>query len=274
MIVISRDLVLAETPGLNFPVIGWRNGVTVSNLIASSAADGFPASNMAEPSTYLRWVADSADAQTLTIAIAAADPIDYVAIAGHNLGSAQIAIAVDGATEETGSPPAPDWTEIVEESLVAGDEPLILRFAPQAFASLRVRLAAGVLPATAAVVYVGKLLVCERGLATDDHAPINLGRATRATNNRSESGQFLGRIVTGQTSQSSAAFAHLTSAWYRAEFDPFLRAAVEQPFFWAWKPSEFPRDVGYCWLTNDPVPMVSRATGRIAIDLQMGAALL
>jgi hypothetical protein len=51
---------------------------------------------------------------------------------------------------------------------------------------------------------------------------------------------------------------------------PFVATAKNDPFFFAWKPQEFPTDVGYCWLTNDPQPSVDFNTKRMGITLQMG----
>jgi hypothetical protein len=269
VIVISRDLVLSPLAAerLNLPVIGWHNMVTISNATASSTAIGYPISNVANPSTQLKWRAASTAAQTVELGVAATDDIDYVGIAGHNFGSAGIALAID----RNGASPA--WDEIVEEFMPATDDAIIARFTPGAYSRLRLRLASGSAAAQVAVIYVGKLLVCERGLP-GDHTPVNLGRSSKVTNNRSEAGHFLGRVQTGRQAGSQASFRHLTSGWYRTYFDPFLKVAETEPFFFAWKPQEFPGDVGYCWLTNDPQPTRDFTTGRMHVDLNLGAALI
>lgn len=276
MIVIANSLVLSETAEpLDTPVFGWRNLVTANAVSATSADPGHPASNVANPSTALKWVAapgSPEDDQYLTVTIDSVDNVDYVGIAGHNLGSGRIPVSIEGATQEVGSPPEPDWTEIVPPSIRANDEPLIFRFTPQSLSGLRIRMQPGVEAPEIAVVHVGKLLVAERGTSAD-HTPINLGRQTNIVTGRSESGKFLGRIVLGESRQTSFSIQHMKSAWYRAKFDPFIAQAQEKPFFFAWRPQEFPGDVGYCWLTSDPQPQVSFETGRISVELQMGGAL-
>src|SRR5215510_8680105 len=97
MIVLSQALVLnPQDIELNTPVFGWENMAADGLVTATSEADGFPASNLTNPSTALRWKADesaspgpdSAD-QYLTVQLAGADDIDYLAIAVHNLGTGQ-----------------------------------------------------------------------------------------------------------------------------------------------------------------------------------------
>src|SRR5262249_36635016 len=102
MIVISSSLALSPSAAnpLNTPVFGWRSIVTAGNISATSEAAGFPATNVANPSTNLRWVADPgspAGDQYLTIAVGDVDPVDYLAVAVHNFGTGNIPVSVEGS---------------------------------------------------------------------------------------------------------------------------------------------------------------------------------
>lgn len=271
MIVISNNIVLGAGESLATPIFGWRNLVTATNVSATTEHPDHPAANLANPSTALRWLASPgspAGDEYLTVAINSVDPVDYLAIARHNLGSASCVVSVEGASEMTGSPEEPDWQELVQEVMLPDDGPALFRFTPQALTHIRLKIQPGSDVPTVAVLYVGKLLVAERGIASD-HTPINFGRVEDRVNAVSENGQFLGRIILSESRQASLSFRHLTPGWYRQHMDPFIKASGEKPFFVAWKPQEFPRDVGYCWMTNQPQPIVSFDTGRIAIDLEM-----
>jgi hypothetical protein len=127
---------------------------------------------------------------------------------------------------------------------------------------------AGAAPPTIAVVYAGALLVLQRRIYVG-HTPIPYGRSAKITNGRSESGNFLGRIVLNEKTQSAVKMQNLTPAWYRQHLDPFIAASKEAPFFFAWRPLSYPREVGYAWMTNDPQPSNARANGMMQIDLQM-----
>lgn len=119
-----------------------------------------------------------------------------------------------------------------------------------------------------AVLYCGKLLVLQRRFYVG-HVPINYGRKVNVISGQSESGQFLGRIVTGRATATSVALQNLTPTWVRQNLVPFLRAAEDQPFFFAWRPQTYPREVGYAWLTNNPEPMNQRPNGMMSCTLQM-----
>lgn len=275
-VVISNSLTLTPTAsggGIvdgNNPIIGYDNLVTAANISATTQEAGSPASNMANPSTALRWralIGSSAADQFIRIDVATVEQIDYVGIARHNFGSAQIAVSVEGMANADASPET--WIEIVQETIPANDQPLILRFAPAAYAAVRMRLQPGIVAPTAAVVYVGKLLVLQRRVSVG-HTPINYGRASKVINARSESGNFLGRIVLNETTKTAVSLQNLTPDWYRSYFDPFVTAGRENPFFWAWRPTDYPAECGYAWLTDDPVPTNQRSNGMMQVSFEMG----
>lgn len=274
MLVISSSMVLAADPGVNLthPLIGPGGDFNLATLGAVSAtteASGFPASNLANPSTALKWrgVVDNPSAyEYVTISTGSIDPVDYVAVARHNWGSAAIPVAV--GYFDTSSPPV--WVELVQEVLLADDGPVMFRFDPQSRANVSIRLDVGTVAPEAAVVYCGKLIVMERGLhVPGQHVPLDFGRDANVADGMSESGEFLGRIVLGSLSDSQADFQHLTPAWFRTYLDPFIEGSKEWPFFFAWAPSEYPYEVGYAWMLGNPKPSVDTVTRRVSVQLTM-----
>lgn len=277
-VVISTSYVISDTVSGggtitgNNPVIGYANLVTAANIAATTEADGFPASNMANPSTNLRWEGELSSPEAdeyITVTTNAADPMDYIAIARHNLGSAQIAVSVEYLDTDA-SPEA--WEELIAPVMLPNDGPALFRFPPQALAAIRLRLQPGSEAPTIAVVYTGKLLVLQRQIYVG-HTPMPYGRSIKVTNARSESGNFLGRIVLNQKTGTSLTLQNLTPDWYRANIEPFLLAAQETPFFFAWRPQSYPREVGYGWLTNDPKPQNQRGNGMMSVELQMSGVV-
>ncbi len=269
MIVFSSSLVLSDAQGVNAnnPLIGYDNRATVSSTTTTTAAAGFPATNLANPATYSRWQAEETGVDEYIMVVPNDDePIDYFAVARHNFGSAQIPVSIEYTTDNLGGSPI-DWTEAVQDVLLSDDSPVLFRFNEVVPTAIRLRMQPGDDVATAAVVYTGKLLVVQRRIYVG-HTPIKYGRQTKITNGRSESGNFLGRIVTGEKVTSAVALQNLTPGWYREYLDPFLQSAQEAPFFFAWRPSDYPREVGYAWLTNDPQPNNQRHNGMMQIQLQ------
>lgn len=275
-VILSQAFALA--PGdvpLDTPIFGWNNLLSEGTLEATSEDADFPASNLLNSSTALRWKAEAIESpptvdQYLTVTFAEAQELDYLAIAVHNFGTWQNILSVEGF-DDIASPAFSQ--ELVEEHLVANDNPIIFRFAPTILGGIRLRIQASPLadPDTPfiSVMHVGKLLVMPRG-THQDHTPINLFPQANVMTGKSETGNFLGRVVLSESRSTNIAFNRLTSAWYRTYMAPFIAASKSDPFFFAHMPQTFPADVGYCWMTNDPQPARHFDTGTMALSLQMG----
>jgi hypothetical protein len=268
MIVYATGLAATEEYAINTPIFGLDNLVTVASVEATTEATGFPAANLANPSTALYWRGNDTSSppadEYLTVEFAAAE-VDYIAVAGHNFGSAGIPVSVE--VDDGSSPQI--WTPVAGLSLTPTDDaPLLFRFAPETIVGIRLKLEPGSEQPTAAVLYTGKLLVAPRGTHTD-HVPINLARTFNEISGRSESGQFLGNIILGEGRQTSFALRQLTNDWYRANMDSFIETAKDTPFFFAWRPVAYPTDVGYVKLTNNPQPSWHFDTQTVAIEMQL-----
>jgi len=162
------------------------------------------------------------------------------------------------------------WLELTPPTVPANDSPLMFRFDPAAYYQMRLRMQAGSLAPQAAVMYIGELLVCERSIDINvEHVPITYGRRSHIVNGMSQAGQFLGRIVIGEHRATKAEFKWFQDVWWRANFDPFLAAAQDIPFFWAWAPEEYPSECGYVWLTNNAEASVDTVTRRVHTELVM-----
>ncbi len=267
MIVLSQAMALAALSELSADnaVIGWRNVVTTTGLVADEALGDYPSVNLANPATHLLWKAETLATQYLTIVPATVESNDYVAIAGHNFGSGQVTVSVEGYIDSS-------WDEIFEETLLPNDDAVLLRYVADDYEQIRIKLQPDAVIPQAAVVYCGKLLVMERGIYAG-HTPLSHARRSRVVTGRSESGNFLGRIVINEYRESAAKFRHLDPAWYRSYLDPFLSDGKDRPFFFAWRPSSYPQEAGYAWLTNDPMPTPDDQSHLIEVELAMQAVL-
>lgn len=274
-VVVSPNLVITPgVDGLNAdnPIIGYQTLVTSGAIAATSEEAESPATNLANPSTYLKWRADlgsPVEDQYLTVTLDTADDIDYVGIAGHNFGTGQMPVSVE-ALDETASPP--EWVELIPDTLLPNDGPVIFRFTPQPLPAIRVRIqpSQAAVPASpfAAVLYVGKLLILQRRIYVG-HTPQPYGRKLTVANHRSIAGGFLGRIILSEKTATAIDLQNLTPAWYRANFEPFLVAAKEIPFFFGWRPGTYPYEVGFAWLTNDPQPKNQLPNGLMQVSLDL-----
>ncbi|MDF2994681.1 MAG: hypothetical protein K0R27_318 [Xanthobacteraceae bacterium] len=274
-VIISRSVVILATPvdehSPNAPLIGWRNLVTLGGITADHELTAFPASNLANPSTAARWQSDSIAVQYVTFDVTSPDPIDYVGIARHNLGSAGVNVSVEIPDE--GSPG--DWIEVFTPVVLAGDAPAILRFDPVFAAQVRLKLVPVATAPRIAVVYIGRLTRLQRGLQPG-HVPLPFAASDDIVTGQAESGDYLGRIVTRQALATNAQIQFLNYDWFHANLADFVKAAREIPFFFAWMPADYPAEVGFAWVTGDirPETSVLREGVVVGLNLQLSAVAL
>lgn len=269
-VVISSSLVLSSVPtdgaNANNPIVGWQNLATVANLSADTETIADPAANLANPSTYLRWIAANASAQHITVAHNAVDAIDYVGIAGHNFGSGQIPVSIEG--DDGGG-----FDELVAPIMPADDGPLMFRFSPVSLEAVRVRLQAGLVPPTAAVVYVGRLLVLPRRIYVG-HSPLKFSETDNTVTGLSETGQFLGRLILGSHVEGAIQQSNVEPDTYRSTsvavgIEPWRKAAKRRPFFFAWRPGDYPAEAAYCWTAGTMRPANQLPNGMMQFSLQV-----
>lgn len=262
MIVVSSSLVLSESDlTADHPIVGYRNIVTVDNVAADGEDPLYPITNLVNPATHLRWQSDDDDLQYITVTTGSADPIDYVGLVRHNLGSAEIAVSVEG---DAGG----GYAELVAPVIPGDDGPLLFRFSPTSLTAIRLKLAAGSSIPRASVLHVGKLLVLPRKL-WQDHTPIPFGRRQTVVNGRSASGEFLGSILLGAWNEGRIKETLIDPDVYREDVDAFLRAAVNDraAFFFGWRPEMYPTEIGYCWALNEAQPKNSTGHGLTEFDM-------
>jgi hypothetical protein len=252
----------------DLPILFWDNIVTATLVEAESETD-FPASNVANPATALKWKHESSDSpesavEYFRVDISQANPINYVAIAGHNFSTAGIAVGLELA--EFGSPLG-GAESVFEPQIPDDDGPIIFAFPLQEIEEIRIILVTGTSPAEIAVLYAGQYTQLSEGIQAS-HTPLPLANVSDVLTGRSENGEYLGRIITGGQLISTATIANMETDFVRDTLMPFLLAADEFPFFWAWQPVSYPEDVAFAWLDNDAQPVLD-IDGYWAVDLAM-----
>lgn len=264
MIVISDDVVLSPTlqaqgiDGRN-PRIGWHNLVTQSNVTADGSATDHPVSYIGNPATYLYWKGANSDAQTVSVSLSSAKTVNYMALARHNLGTSGAEYVIESSTDGN------TWTELTDARVLPNDHSLIHEFEDTFASHFRISIGSGSRAPEIGVMYLGSILRLQRRIYVG-HTPITYGRQSKVTTNFSEDGQFLGRIVQSRMYESSVSLQNITPDWYREELDPFFHDAVENPFFIAWRPSQYPTETGYVWLKGDASMSNQRSNGMVTAE--------
>jgi hypothetical protein len=268
MIIISGDVVLSAEQianGVNSdnPRIGYHNLVTEATVFAEHEDPDYPALNMANPATYLKWRgSETTSEQSVGIHLSPAENVNYFAIARHNLGTIGSEYFFEYSTNGT------TWTALTTPRVPADDYAIIHEF-PTTFAQhFRLTMSSNGDAPEIGVLYVGRILTLQRRIYVG-HTPLPFGRDTTVSVGVSEEGEFLGRTVRRRMYTSTVQMGNITPLWYREYLDPFFEAAASIPFFWAWRPGPYPNEVGYAWLNGDGRATNQRPNGMMEISFNM-----
>lgn len=266
-IVISDDIVLSSDDtdagvNNNNPRIGWHNVLTTSNVTASSSASGYPAVNAAIPVTHLKWVASASGVQTLVVSLGSADTVNYFGVVGHNFGTDGTNIKLQSSTDGS------SWTDVTDARVPANDYAFMEEFADTTAQYFRLHMTANTEAPRVSILYIGRVLRMQRRLYVG-HKPLTLNRSVVVSSGFSENGQFLGRVVRRRKLEGSVDFKNITPTWYRSTFDPFVTAAENTPFFFAWRPGTYPDEVGFMSMNGDPDANNDLPNGFMSISMRM-----
>lgn len=256
-VVISSSLVLSDT---NIPLTHGRIGYHKidGTIAASTEASGYPATAADNELTYSYWKPTALPANW-SITLDTAEEVNYFGIAAHTLGSTSTSVAAqyyDGST----------WITI-DEVLAGDDKPIMFIFDTVFSNQFRILIDGSIIPRVG-VIYIGKLLEMQRAIY-GGHSPLALSRKTVMRPNSSERGQWLGRTIIRSGSSTSFDWSNLTAGWYRKYFDPFVEHARTKPFFIAWRPADYPNEVGYVWTNRDISPSNNGRRNLMDVGIQV-----
>lgn len=239
--------------------IGYNTFTATGTASASSAQTLFPANSVLNSLTYEYWRATTLPA-SITIDAGSSKVANYFGIASHTLGTSACTITIasspDGITYTTIDTLAP-----------TDDSPIMFLFANVTARYWRLSISGGAVPSVG-VIYVGPVLEmmrpCFAGVS-----PINLSRVTVIRPNKSEGGQWIGRSVIRSGFSMTATYNNLGGSWYRTYFDPFVVSAISSPFFYAWRPLDYPDGIGYVSVDKDIAPKTSGVRDLMSVGFAM-----
>lgn len=227
-------------PALTHARIGYQNLTYGLTPTASSSATGYPAVAATYPTTFEAWKPTSTTS-TWTVNLGSAKAVDFVGIVGDMAGCT---IAIQRSSNGT------TWTTVDTRTGIT-DRINMFLFSSVTYQYWRLSITVAI--PTIAVVYIGKALAMQRRLY-QGHSPVTLSRSTELYTNESDGGQYLGRSIIRKGAATSCQWSHLKAAWYRSDFDPFVKAARTQPFFIAWRPADYQAELGFVWTDGDIQP--------------------
>jgi hypothetical protein len=262
MIIYPQSLVLAAPITLKHMRLGWhtytRGALPSAITVSTETAEG-PKDAPLRSDTYSYWLGSAMPA-TYKFNLGSLKDVSYIGVAAHTCGSVGATVEAETSTDDSA------WTDFGGSVFQTDDTPIM--FLDESRSTQWIRLTfTGATPPRMGVLYVGEVLAMMRPIFVG-HSPIVLSRVTEMNSIMSEGGQFLGRSYKRFGVRTSVNFNNLTGAWYRSEFDPFVKAARKYPYFAAWRPLDFPGDVGYVQ-TDDDIKPTNERGGHMTVGWDM-----
>lgn len=273
MIIYPAAFVLsaeAASESLRFSRIGYQTytfALDTTAVIASTEIAAGPKDAPLRPDTAEYWEPSALPA-TWQLNFGTTRNIDYVGLLGSFGTNGVSALIETSDLIEVGSPPAAVWTTFAAAVAPTNDDPILYLDDVVAAAAIRVTLTGSGSMPRMAVVYVGEALVMQREV-TAPFTPPNLSRKTVLSRSLSRGGEFLGQGFRRMGVESSASFQLLEPAWYRANFDPFVKHARSLPYFFAWLPEDYTTEVAFAWSPDDIRPSYQGVWNYMQVSWQM-----
>lgn len=276
MIYISNALYLAAITTLGKrPILGWQSIVTLANLNATSEDAERPIENAWNPDTSQYWQASTDGTIHITIDNPNQDPVDYLGIARHNFGGAAVGFTLEESDNGI------DWTDVFTEQFVDDNRAIVHYFDEISALHFRLKMVSDGTNPRIAHIKLGQALILPRPIYVG-HSPSTLSPRARRIVNGSETGQYLGQIVTRRWHESSCKQENLDPAWVRNNLFDFIQhtqnslpddGSAQGTFFWAWRPADYPREIIYAWTEDTIEPSNQRPNGFMEFSFKMQGVL-
>lgn len=260
MLLGSEEVAIGSNP--NSPRIGIENITSQSNIYdAPTQLPTNPAWLTSTPSTAERWKTSTANYHFWSASIED-KKVDYIGIAAHRgLIGRQIRILYQdsgGGGLIYGPFQIIDSSEIFVNFEEIEPTLIIVVFESDEDFSFEV-----------GNIYVGKSVFLPRNIYVG-HTPIRLGRRAARLIEQSDNGNFVGQVRTKVSLASSVSMDNIPPDYYRDSLlNQFCIPAETRPFFWAWRPSGYPMESGFCWTNDDVGVQNSVANGYMSMNFSM-----
>lgn len=238
-------------PGSDQPLTHARiahaeNYKTGGTVTASSTDAAFFEDGPNNTLTYEKWKPTGAAPATWEYDHGSARNTDYCVIGAHDLGTSGATIKAqywDGAS----------WSNLCAPTLISDNGPIFMIWETVNAQRYRVRLDSYTTQPVIGVIKFGVALQMPVPLF-GGHKPIEWARETQLRTNRSDTGEFLGRTKQRTFRQTSYEWKYVTNAWVTANMTELQAAVESEPFFIAWRPSDY-QGVAFGVTDQSPMPM-------------------
>lgn len=238
----------------NEPAILYDNIFLRGTVTVSSEEAAYPYENALDGLTTDYW-SPSAMPATFEVSLSGSEAVDCIGIVGELNG----AVVIVEYYESSAWSAAATFTGVTATCWVG-------LFASLSKARWRVRFTGSTAPILA-ILYLGKAMRFERRIYVG-HSPAPLSRITDKVMHMNEGGMTLGSAVVRRGVSTSVSVKNADPTWYRQTFDRFVQAAIDTPYFFAWRPMKY-REAMFGETQDDIRPTNALANGFMETEFQI-----
>lgn len=241
----------------------------VDSITATSERTGYNVENAFDWYTTSYWSPTAATGyHTFTASFSSPVTADYFAIYRHNMGDVTGDFYLDYSNDGVNFYLALDavLTATNNELKIATFDSITATHWRVVFHTLTST------PLYVGVVMFGQKLALYRGMGAGFVVPRN-GRKNKIINQRTEGGQFVGRVKVGQGASSTIISKQVPNAWVRDNWESFLNHAEILPFIFSWNHTFYPQDAVYCTIDGDTPALATNETRHHDIALPVNCLL-
>ena len=231
-------------------IIGYQNLLAAAASTVTrdtSDATDKPVANAYDYATHSTWQAAATGVAQIDIDAGAAVSADYLGIAAHDL-TGKLAVSASAILIEAAT--ASNYSDKATVAQIADTDVTVDESIFKAFTSVNKRYwRISINFATVAdigVIFLGERLTIPVGLGPG-FAPPDFAPKDRVTNQMTEGGAFIGRVVQSQGVGFTMELAGMTPAFMRSDYLAFMVHARVKPFFVQWNNASFSSESAYCW---------------------------
>jgi hypothetical protein len=261
-LLLSQDLYGTDIDPNN-PRIGWDNKLFDGSITADYEETDYPASNILNESLGSYWrSSDDSTTQNLSMQI---DPatIDYCGIGGHNLAGATIQLQ---RRDDPGDP----WTDVGSPFIPADNQAIMIYFtavSSSSYWNIEIAPASGTAPRIASI-YLGEMLTLSRKIWVG-HKPSLFDKDTNFYTGDA-GGIYQGRVKEAVRHNLEFSQKQVSQSFLRNVLKPWIDVSLDRPFYFAWRPLNYPNEVVLAWLDRDIKP-VNLQSGNCEFDVKARA---
>lgn len=256
------------------------DGVSGSIIGYDQVADGylsltsvFDVPEVLVNNTYTQALVDTTKAnQYFALTIGANEKVDYIGIAGHNMGDIAYTVSITKSVS-----PIPG-TDVIAQYTATDNRDILLEFDEFTAAASNQIVVFNFFSSVSLTddsqvfvshVFVGKKLRMPTPILIGQDIPIYADKSDYEVV-MSESGEMIGRSTMKKGCRATFSFRHVSISWYKQNFLPFVEHAKTKPFFLKWRPDRFTTETVFGYIEEDISATISNgAAGLLNITFTM-----